>query len=192
MSTHRASAGVRDGSAHIQKLRPAADAVDTAQQFHLEIDNQTAARFCRRCDLSQLVVRIDADGVCRRCKRRGRVGAFLFSRSQARRAKRQDNLAVALFMIFMAVVGCLVVLASPQAKADAVSFAYTAHYTEAVCETIADYPSVAGVLGIMAGIREHAGLTHEQAAEAVVMSVTEVCPQYRFVLEAFADRGRAA
>lgn len=90
------------------------DSVDTAQQFHLEIDNaERGHRHCVRCDKSQLVVRIDADGVCRYCKRRVRVSSMLFSRSRHRKAKVMDALAVALLMIVMAVFGCLVVFASP-------------------------------------------------------------------------------
>jgi len=86
-------------------------------------------------------------------------------------------------------LACLGVLAASPVRADAVSYAYAAHYAGAVCETLADYPSVPGVLGVMAGIREHSGLTNRQAAEVVVTSVTEVCPQFLFVLEAFAARG---
>lgn len=88
------------------------DAVDTARLFHLELDNaERGHRYCVRCDESQLVVRIDADGVCRYCKRRVRVSSMLFSRSRFRRAKAMDALAVALFMAFMAVFGALMFLA---------------------------------------------------------------------------------
>lgn len=139
-------------------LRPVRDAVDTASEFHLELDNER--------------------------------GQWLFSHSRERKARRMDALAVALLLIVMAAFGCVVVLLSaPQAKADATSFAYAAHNATAVCEVIAEFPSAAGVLGIMAGIREHGGLSNEQAAEVVVMSVSEVCPRYMYVLEAFADRG---
>lgn len=90
------------------------DAVDTAQAFALELHNaERGHRHCVRCDKSQLVVRIDTDGVCRRCKRRARAERFLFSRSRFRRARIMDTLAVSLFMVFMSVVGCLVLLASP-------------------------------------------------------------------------------
>lgn len=87
------------------------DAVDTAHQFHMELHNaERGHRYCVRCDKSQLVVRIDADGVCRYCKRRVRVSSMLFSRSRFRRAKAMDALAVALFMAFMAVFGALMFL----------------------------------------------------------------------------------
>lgn len=135
------------------------DSVDTAHQFHMELHNAERGR--RR----------------------------LFSVSRERKARRMDAFAVALLMILMAAFGCIVMLLStPTAKADATSFAYAAHNATAVCEVISEFPSAAGVLGIMAAIRED-GLTNDQAAEAVVMSVSEVCPRYMYVLEAFADRG---
>lgn len=142
----------------VHQIRHPRDAVDTAHQFALEVDNTE------------------------------RLG-WMFNTSRERRARRHDALAVALLMLLMAALGCVVLLAStPSAKADTTSFAYAAHQAGAVCETIADYPSPAGVLGIMAAIRDD-GLTDEQAAEVLVMSVSEVCPRYMFVLEAFADRG---
>lgn len=146
------------------------DSIDTAQAFHLELHN--AER-----------------GVSQSQSRTGFGNRLMFSRSRERKARRMDALAVALLMILMAAFGCVVVLLSaPQAKADATSFAYAAHNATAVCEVIAEFPSAAGVLGIMAAIRED-GLTNDQAAAAVVMSVSEVCPRYMYVLEAFADRG---
>ncbi len=88
------------------------DSIDTARLFHLEMDNaERGHRHCVRCDKSQLVVRIDADGVCRYCKRRVRVSSMLFSRSRFRRAKAMDALAVALLLTFMAAFGALMFLA---------------------------------------------------------------------------------
>ncbi len=110
------------------------DAVDTAQAFAAEIDQaECGQRHCTRCGLSHLSVRIDPDGVCRRCKaaekvcccppaeepirplesqnRTGLGSRWLFSRSRFRRAAVLDGLAVALLMAVMAAVGCLVVLA---------------------------------------------------------------------------------
>lgn len=88
------------------------DAVDTAQAFALELHNaERGHRHCVRCDKSQLVVRIDTDGVCRRCKRHGRVSSALFSRSRNRKAKAMDALAVAFLMTFMATFGALMFLA---------------------------------------------------------------------------------
>lgn len=87
------------------------DSVDTARLFHLEMDNaERGHRYCVRCDKSQLVVRIDADGVCRYCKRRVRVSSMLFSRSRHRRAKVMDAVAVIMLMAFMAVFGALMFL----------------------------------------------------------------------------------
>lgn len=55
------------------------DAVDTAQQFHRELDNHS----------------------------------WLFTVSRERRARVMDNLAVAMFMVFMAAFGCIVMLLTP-------------------------------------------------------------------------------
>ncbi len=98
------------------------DSIDTAHQFHMELHNaERGARYCARCDKSQLVVKVDSDGVCRTCKRRSRIASRLFSRSRFRRARRMDALAVGLLLIVMAAFGCVVVLLSPQAKADAIT-----------------------------------------------------------------------
>lgn len=143
---------------------PASDAVDTATQFHLEcnVKNQPDSRF------------------------------GWFSRSRYRKAKIMDALAVALLMAFMAVFGALMFLhTAPKAKADEtdpVAYAYAATYADAACSTLSDHPTPSGVLGIVAAIAEY-GLTREQAAEALITSVSEVCPRYMHVLEAFAARG---
>lgn len=143
---------------------PASDAVDTATQFHLECNVKTQPD--------------------------SRFGCF--SRSRYRKAKIMDALAAALFMAFMAVFGALMFLhTAPKAKADEtdpLAYAYAATYADAVCSTLSGHPTPSVVLGIMAAIAEH-GLTREQAAEAVVTSVSEVCPWRMPILEAFAARG---
>ncbi len=135
------------------------DAIDTAKQFHLEIDN--AER-----------------------------GSRLMSQSRERKAKVMDALAVILLFLLMGALGAAtLLLVAPKAKADidATSVAYAAHYADAICTTLAGHPTNNGVQGILSAIRDH-GLTNLQAAGAVVLAVTDVCPQQTYILERFADR----
>ncbi len=138
------------------------DAIDTAKQFHLELDN--AER-----------------------------GSRLMSQSRERKAKVMDALAVILLFLLMGALGAAtLLLVAPKAKADidATSVAYAAHYADAICTTLAGHPTNNGVQGILSAIRDH-GLTTVQAAGAVVLAVTDVCPQQTYILERFADRWSA-
>ncbi len=138
------------------------DAIDTAKQFHLELDN--AER-----------------------------GSRLMSQGRERKAKVMDALAVVLLFLLMGALGAAtLLLVAPKAKADidAVSVAYAAHYADAICGTLAGHPTNNGVQGIIAAIRED-GLTNLQAAGAVVLAVSDVCPQQQYILERFADRWAA-
>jgi hypothetical protein len=147
---------------NVTRIRTPRDALDTAAEFHLEVDNAE----------------------------RGRAPSRLFTQSRERRARIMDGLAVALLMALMGALGCAVLLmAAPKAKADidAVSVAYAAHYADAICTTLAGHPTNSGVQGILAAIRED-GLTNLQAAGAVVLAVTDACPAQTYILERFADR----
>ena len=165
------------------------DSIDTAHQFHMELHNaERGHRHCLRCDKSQLVVRIDTDGVRRNCKRRSRVERFLFSRSRFRRANIMDTIAVALLMILMALFGCiLVMLSAPHAQADPDSmvYAYAATFGGAVCETLDEYPSFAGIYGIGDAIAED-GLTYHQAGQVIAIAAMEICPRHLALVKAFA------
>ena len=135
------------------------DAIDTAQQFHLELDN--AER-----------------------------GSWLMTSGRERKAKVMDALAVILLFLLMGALGAAtLLLVAPKAKADidptAVSFA--AHYADAICGTLATYPTNDGVQGVLVAIQDQ-GLTNLQAAGAVVLAVSDVCPQQKYVLQRFADR----
>lgn len=168
------------------------DAVDTAQQFHLELANAERGRHshCVRCDKSHLVVRIGADGVCRTCRREtGTVGRLLFSVSRERRARLMDAAAVALLMVLMAAVGCLVLIwATPQAKADDVEpavVAYAALYGGIVCDVLDQYPTVSGVAGVADGITEESGFTPFEAGEVIGLAVTDTCPRHMGLIRRF-------
>ncbi len=148
---------------NVTRIRTPRDALDTAAQFHLEVDN--AER-----------------------------GSWLMSQGRERKAKVMDALAVVLLFLLMGALGAAtLLLLAPKAKADdidAVSVAYAAHYADAICGTLAGHPTNAGVQGIIAAIRED-GLTNLQAAGAVVLAVSDVCPAQQYVLERFADRWSA-
>lgn len=138
------------------------DSIDTAQAFHMELHN--AER-----------------GVPERKSR-------LFSVSRERKARYLDALAVALLMILMALFGCiLVMLSAPHAKADPDSmvYAYAATFGGAVCETLDEYPSFAGIYGIGDAIAED-GLTYHQAGQVIAISVAEICPQHLALVKSFA------
>lgn len=131
---------------------PTRDAVDTAQQFHLELDNDSR----------------------------------LFTRSRYRKAKRMDNLAVALLMLFMAAFGALMALGyAPHAKASPSTEAYADIYGPTVCSVLSEYPTVAGVMGVGQGISEESGFTPEQAGEVIAYSVFTYCPWHKPLLNRF-------
>lgn len=159
------------------------DSIDTAQSFALELHNaERGYRYCVRCDKSQLVVHVDPDGVCRRCKRRSRVERFLFSRSRFRRANIMDTLAVSLLVVMLAALGWLYAIAwAPSAKADVTDpqvIAFTAVYGGIVCDVLDDHATVAGVYGIGQGIVEESGLSDYQAGQVIGLSVAEICPRH--------------
>jgi hypothetical protein len=143
----------------VTRIRTPRDPVDTAAQFHLEVDN--AER-----------------------------GSWLMTSGRERKAKVMDALAVVLLFLLMGALGAAtLLLMAPKAKADidSVSVAYAAHYADAICTTLAGHPTNSGVQGILSAIRDQ-GLTNLQAAGAVVLAVTDVCPAQTYILERFADR----
>ena len=146
----------------VTRIRTPRDAVDTAAEFHLEVDN--AER-----------------------------GSWLMTSGRERKAKVMDALAVILLFLLMGALGAAtLLLVAPKAKADIdpIAVSYAAHYADAICGTLAGHPTNAGVQGIIAAIRED-GLTTLQAAGAVVLAVSDVCPAQQYVLERFADRWAA-
>ena len=146
----------------VTRIRTPRDALDTAAEFHLEVDN--AER-----------------------------GSWLMSQGRERKAKVMDALAVILLFLLMGALGAAtLLLVAPKAKADIdpIAVSYAAHYADAICGTLAGHPTNNGVQGIIAAIRED-GLTNLQAAGAVVLAVSDVCPQQQYILERFADRWSA-
>jgi hypothetical protein len=137
------------------------DSVDTAKQFHLELDNAERGLF------------IDH--------------SWFLSQSRERKARLYDRLAVALLLVLCAALGCIALILATPAKADTdpVVVAYSAHYGGAVCSVLDEFPSENGILGIGTSIMED-GLTGYQAGQVLYLSVSDVCPRHMGLLRAFA------
>ena len=98
------------------------DAVDTAQQFHLELANaergqsiQTAVRGVKPGSMRPASTAHDAFSDSRAevvAAPRTAPRLRLVTASRERRARLHDGLAVALLLILCAAIGCVVVLAS--------------------------------------------------------------------------------
>ena len=166
---------------NVTRIRTPRDPLDTAREFHLELDNAERGRDdVEIADRAKMRQAFDPQG-------------WLMSQGRERKAKAMDALAVILLFLLMGALGAAtLLLVAPKAKADidAVSVAYAAHYADAICGTLAGHPTNNGVQGIIAAIRED-GLTNLQAAGAVVLAVSDVCPQQQYILERFADRWSA-
>lgn len=56
-------------------------------------------------------------------------------------------------------------------------------YHSAICSTIADYPSIGGVLGVWQGVQQHSGLTMDNAGDVIDYAVGTYCPQWTSLLQ---------
>ena len=65
----------------------------------------------------------------------------------------------------------------PRAHADT-GTDYGNTYASAICATLDDYPSVAGIIGISRAIVEHDQLTYYQAGEAIATAINQHCPRF--------------
>ncbi len=170
------------GRDNITLLWTPQDSIDTARHFHLETDNAERGAHDDVEIADPQKMREAFDPQPRR--------SWLLTQGRERKAKLMDALAVVLLFLLMGALGAAtLLLVAPKAKADIdpIAVSYAAHYADAICTTLAGHPTNAGVQGIIAAIRED-GLTNLQAAGAVVLAVTDVCPQQRYVLDAFVDR----
>ena len=143
----------------VTRIRTPRDPVDTAKEFHLEVDNAQRGFWL----LSQ-------------------------GRERKARIMDGLAVAL-LMALMGALGCAVLLMAAPKAKADAdpVAVAYAAHFADAVCWTLTNHDTNSGVLGVLAAIKED-GLTTSQAAYAVTLSVMDVCPQQQYVLDRFIDR----
>jgi hypothetical protein len=94
--------------------------------------------------------------------------------------------AFALGVVTGAFLTAGIVAATP-AKADPTALAYSAVMGEAVCTTLAEFPSHSGITGIGQAIAKD-GLTLNQAGEVMWMSVANICPQYTSLLMSYSAR----
>ena len=108
-----------------------------------------------------------------------------FSMSRERKARLMDGVAVTLLLALMACLGVVGYAASAHADVDPTAQAYADRYGIAVCETLSDYPTFSGLVGIAEAI-EKDGLTGYQAGEVVGLSVSNLCPRFEGLLERFA------
>lgn len=108
----------------VHPIRRPADAIDTAHQFALEVDNTE------------------------------RLGWLFSTSRERRARRQDALAVALLMLVMAALGCVVLLASTPSAKADAASYAYAAHNAAAVCATLDDFPSQTGVLGIMAGIRD--------------------------------------
>ncbi|WP_313673309.1 hypothetical protein [Mycolicibacterium sp.] len=108
---------------------------------------------------------------------------------------RGDRSAVALLMATSALLGAAVYFSSP-ARADGWLSDDEAVFVElygegAVCKTITEFRSAAGVLAVAEAITEQ-GFTPDAAVDVVNASVELYCPQHWSLLQAIGRAARAA
>lgn len=118
----------------------------------------------------------------------------LFSVSRERTARLYDGLAVALLLVVMAALGVIVFASSAKADGylDDDEQVYVEMYGElAVCPTITEYRSLAGVMGIAEAIVEQ-GFSPDSAVDVINASVQAFCPQHWSLLQAIGKASRAA
>lgn len=98
--------------------------------------------------------------------------------------------AFALGMIAGSFLTAGLVTAIPaKAEPDRASIAYAATFAEAVCNTLDEFPSPEGILGIGQAIVDD-GLTSRQAGYVIALSVTDSCPWHLALLDRFLNRNR--
>jgi len=83
------------------------------------------------------------------------------------------------------------VYGSSTAHADPVSV-YTVTAAPVVCEVLDTYPTIAGVEGVLDGVKADTGFTTYQAAGVVVNAVYSSCPRHIALLQAFANTAQDA
>jgi hypothetical protein len=79
----------------------------------------------------------------------------------------------------------IIVAAPAKADPDRVSLDYAQRYGWAVCATLDDFPSFAGVVGVGESINDD-GLSWRQAGYVLAVSVSDRCPRHLALLKAFA------
>jgi hypothetical protein len=73
-----------------------------------------------------------------------------------------------------------------RAHADPASDAYAEKYAGAVCATLDDYPTYAGIQGVVIGIHND-GLSWYQSGEVLGTAVFNVCPRHADLVKSWAN-----
>lgn len=93
--------------------------------------------------------------------------------------------------LYLMLFGALIVAAcNIPAHADPVApqvINYARAVAPAVCEVLDDHPSLPGVAGVIAGIRDDSGFTTDQSVQVLVLSVESRCVRHVPLLQRFAD-----
>lgn len=161
----------------VRQIRTPRDAVDTAVEAHIELDNSERSQTARTVTSPKVGSK-----------------SWLFSRSRYRRARIYDALAVALLLAVCALLGAAVFfLSTGTAKADSAdAVAYAAHYGDAICENLDEFPTPAGVFGTGQAIMQHSGMSAYDAGQAIAFSVYELCPRHWPLILRVAGTGTVA
>jgi hypothetical protein len=135
------------------------DSIDTAREFHLELDN------------AERGLHIDQ--------------SWFVSQSRRRKARWMDAVAVALLMALMAALGVVAFAATAKADVSDSVIDYAVTYGEgAICPVLDEHHTVNGVLGVLIGIKKD-GFSNFEAGQIVGMSVSEYCPRNEPLLQQF-------
>ena len=135
------------------------DSVDTAREFHLELDN------------AERGLHIDQ--------------SWFLSKSRRRKARWMDAVAVMLLMALMAALGVVAFAATAKADVSDSVIDYAVTYGEgAICPVLDEHHTVNGVLGVLIGIKKD-GFSNFEAGQIVGLSVSEYCPRNEPLLQQF-------
>jgi hypothetical protein len=83
-----------------------------------------------------------------------------------------------------AVTAVTLVMAAPARADESDAYAWASQYGPAVCDTLADHHTIAGLTGILMAVADQ-GYTAEQSGEYVAESVFLLCPRYVPLLRQF-------
>ncbi len=85
------------------------------------------------------------------------------------------------------ITAATIIAAPAKADPDRVSVDYAQRYGWAVCATLDEFPSFAGLIGVGESIYDD-GLSWRQAGQVLAVSVADQCPRHLQMMNAFANR----
>jgi hypothetical protein len=114
-----------------------------------------------------------------------------------RESLREKWIPLALFHAAIVLLTAVVWFWIPDAHADGVltpdEQAYADAYSAAaICPVLAEYPTEAGVMGVMVGIHQSGGFTFDDSADVINYAVATWCPELFPLLQQIGDRARAS